>query len=130
MAFLGQAYAGKVDEIKMADAASSNNTTHNWYRKGKISSEAINALLQLLSLPETPTHDASRALDAWLGSEGIAGGSISKREMLCIKVSDSEPRTQIEEVEDSEASSDSADELEPAQHKRVSRSTASVRPLR
>jgi hypothetical protein len=54
MAFLGQAYAAKVDEIKKAGTAASNDTTHNPYGKGKISSEAINALLQQLSLPETP----------------------------------------------------------------------------
>lgn len=115
--------------------ATYNDTTHNRYGKGKVSSEAIDALLQLLFIPETPderqrfrkrlglatrwfetakalgwgvlclmpydgvstnwvesdmrlrpwhiwlelvikvnptAHDASRALDAWLGSEDLA----------------------------------------------------------
>jgi hypothetical protein len=188
MAFLGQAYAAKVDEIKTADAAVSNDTTHNRYGKGKISSEAINALLQQLSLPETPDDrqrfrkrlgratrwyqaakalgwsilclmpydkvstnwvesdlrlgpwhvwlelvpkvnpnacSASRALDEWLGSEGIAGGSISANEMLCIEASEPEPLTQIEEVEDSEAASDSEDERDA-----VSTSPAPIQHLR
>jgi hypothetical protein len=56
---------------------------------------------------------ASRALE-WLGSEGIAGGSISEKEMLCIEASEPEPLTQIEEVEDSDATSDSEDEQESA----------------
>jgi hypothetical protein len=193
MAFLGQAYAAKVDEIKKADAAVSNDTTHNRYGKGKISSEAINALLQQLSLSETPDDrqrfrkrlgratrwyqaakalgwsilclipydkvstnwvesdlrlgpwhvwlelvpkvnpnacSASRALDAWLGSEGIAGGSISEKERLRIEESKPEPLTQIEEVEDSEATSDSEDEREPARRYAVSTSPAPIRPLR
>jgi hypothetical protein len=193
MAFLGQAYAAKVDEIKKADAAASNDTTHNRYGRGKVSSEAINALLQELSLPETPDDrqrfrkrlgratrwyeaakalgwsilclmpydkvstnwvesdlrlgpwhvwlelvpkvnpnacSASRALDEWLGSEGIAGGSISEKEMLCIEASEAEPLTQIEEVEDSEVTSDSEDEREPVRHYAASTSPAPVQHLR
>jgi hypothetical protein len=189
MAFLGQAYAAKIDEIKKADAAASNDTTHNRYGKGKMSSEAINALLQQLSLPETPDDrqrfrkrlgratrwyqaakalgwsilclmpydkvstnwvegdlrlgpwhvwlelvpkvnpnacSASRALDEWLGFEGIAGGSISEKEMLCIEASESEPLTQVEEVEDSEATSDSDDERRHA----ASTSPAPIQHLR
>jgi hypothetical protein len=47
-------------------------------------------------------YSASRASDAWLGSEGITSESISKKEMLCIEAREPEPPTQVEEVEDSD----------------------------
>jgi hypothetical protein len=65
-------------------------------------------------------------LDAWLGSKGIAGGSISDKEMLCIEASEPEPLTQVEEVEDSEASSDSDEDLEPTQRNTALKSPALV----
>jgi hypothetical protein len=85
---------------------------------------------------------ASKALDEWLDSEGIGGGSISENEMFCIEASEPEPLTQIaepltqiveplaqiEEVEDSEATSDSEDEQESAQCRAASGTTIKYSP--
>ncbi|UPX10346.1 uncharacterized protein EKO05_0001010 [Ascochyta rabiei] len=42
------------------------------------------------------------ALDAWLGLEGISGGSISKKATLLIKANMPMSATQVEEIKDSE----------------------------
>ncbi|UPX16738.1 uncharacterized protein EKO05_0007125 [Ascochyta rabiei] len=42
------------------------------------------------------------ALDAWLGLEGISGGSISEKATLSIEADTPTPATQVEEIEDSE----------------------------
>ena len=42
------------------------------------------------------------ALDAWLGLEGISGGSISEKATLLIKASTLASVIQVEEIEDSE----------------------------
>lgn len=178
MAFLGQAYAEKIDEIKRLDAASSTSasTSHDRGGKGKVNSEAITALLGAVS--STPTdkpdkqqmakyrkrlhhanrwyraveklgwgilclmphdiitnswvendlrvgawdvwldlvvranpnaHSASKALEEWLGSEGITGGSISSKKTLSIEASALEPATQVTAVEDSEDDADDDD---------------------
>ena len=45
---------------------------------------------------------ASKAVEAWLGLEGIAGGPISGRQMLSIEVDALTTIYEVEEVEDSE----------------------------
>jgi len=63
-------------------------------------------------------YKASMALDAWLGSEGISGGSISEKATLSIKANTPTSATQVTEIKDSEMedSDDSGDEddVEPA----------------
>src|SRR5438105_15781624 len=56
MAVRGQAYADKMDQIRRQDAAASNDTSRNRYGKGKVSTEAIEALLPLVSSDPTPAE--------------------------------------------------------------------------
>jgi hypothetical protein len=179
MAFLGQAYAEKIEEIKRQDAASSGTiATHHRGGKGKVNSEAIVALLSAVSSAATDKPDkqqmaryrkrlhhanrwyraaeklgwgilcfmphdvvtnswveselrvgawdvwldlvakvnpnaykASKALEEWLGLEGIAGGSISGKKKLSIEASVLEPATptQATVVDDSEDDADDDD---------------------
>lgn len=194
MALLGQAYVNKIEEIKREDAAASNDTTHNRYGKGKVRTQAIEALLPLFSsaptskerdkfkrrlnrstrwyevakalgwgilclmphdavspnwvereVPVGPwnvwmtlvakinpvAHNASKALDTWLGSEGIAGGSISDKETLYMETSEPMPATQIEEIQDSEGESEgeSEEDVEPPQSQATSLPPRRSRPL-
>jgi hypothetical protein len=68
----------------------------------------------------------SRVLDIWLGSEGITSSSISEKKRLYIKESKLEPLTQIEEVEDSKATSDSKDKRKPVRRYIVLISSAPI----
>ncbi|KAJ4332498.1 hypothetical protein N0V95_009648 [Ascochyta clinopodiicola] len=193
MAFLGKAYTEKIDQIRAQDAARLNNKGNNRYGKGKVSSEAMDALLlsvitvarpqqrqrfkrrlhqalrwyeaakQLgwgmlclmphdiisnswvendLRVPFWLAHlaragrEASMALDAWLGSEGISGGSISEKATLWIEANSPAPATQVEEIEDSEMEDgedtengdDDGAEDQPSQG--PAKSPASARPMR
>lgn len=71
-------------------------------------------------------HVASTALDAWLGSECIAGGPLRKEETLRIEVEAPAIVYEVEEVQDSE------DEGQPASTRSQStqQSTQGARPLR
>ncbi|KAK7177754.1 hypothetical protein PSPO01_16195 [Paraphaeosphaeria sporulosa] len=196
MAFLGKAYTEKIDQIRTQDAVRLHNKGSNRYGKGKVSSEAMDALLLSVSTASGPqqrqrfkrrlhqtlrwyeaakqlgwgmlcpmphdvvtnswvendlrirywhiwlelvikvnpvTHKASRALDEWFGSEGIAGGSISEKETLSIEANALTPATQVEEIEDSDMeASEAGDErgVEPAPAQSTARSPAPIRPMR
>ncbi|KAF1348219.1 hypothetical protein EJ07DRAFT_62860, partial [Lizonia empirigonia] len=56
--------------------------------------------LELVVKVNPGAHKASRALDDWLGSEGISGGSISEKATLSIEANAPAPATQVEEMED------------------------------
>ncbi|OAL42728.1 hypothetical protein IQ07DRAFT_481611, partial [Pyrenochaeta sp. DS3sAY3a] len=56
--------------------------------------------LELVVKVNPVAYKASTALDAWLGAEGIAGGSISDKETLSIEADALPPVTQVEEIED------------------------------
>jgi hypothetical protein len=43
--------------------------------------------LQLVQRNSLDAYCAIQALDTWLGAEGIAGGPINDKEMLCIEAS-------------------------------------------
>jgi hypothetical protein len=197
MAFLGKAYTEKIDQIRTQDAARLNNKGSNRYGKGKVSSEAMDALLLSVTTASGPrqrqrfkrrlhqalrwyeaakqlgwgmlclmphdiisnswvendlrvpfwhiwlelvvkvnliAHKASMALDAWLGSEGISGGSISEKATLSIEANMPMLATQVEEIEDSEMEDceHGGDEecVEPAPAQRTAKSPAPVRPMR
>jgi len=72
------------------------------------------------------------ALDTWLGSEGISGGSISEKATLSIEANTLAVATQVEEIEDSEMedSEDGDDDVEPAPSCATTKSPARARPLR
>jgi hypothetical protein len=65
--------------------------------------------LQLVIQVNPNAHNASRALDDWLGLDGIAGKSITDKKTLCIEAEAPEALRQIEEVADSD---DDASEVE------------------
>jgi hypothetical protein len=197
MAFLGKAYTEKIDQIRTQDAARLNNKGNNRYGKGKVSSEAMDALLLSVTTASGPqqrqrfkrrlhqalrwyeaakqlgwgmlclmphdiisnswvendlrirfwhiwlelvvkvnpvAHKASMALDAWLGSEGISGGSISEKATLSIEANTPTSATQVTEIEDSEMEDcdDGGDEddVEPAPAQKTAKSPAPICPMR
>jgi hypothetical protein len=88
--------------------------------------------LQLVQRNSPDVYRAIQALDTWLGAEGIAGGPINDKEMLCIEASVPSLPTQVEEIRDSEdddgsVSDGSEDDEEPAA---VARSSPSAQRLR
>ncbi|UPX16739.1 uncharacterized protein EKO05_0007126 [Ascochyta rabiei] len=87
--------------------------------------------LELVVKVNLEAHKASMALDAWLGLEGISGGSISKKATLSIKANMPMLATQVEEIEDSEVedSEGGGDEndVEPAPAWKTAKSPAPVR---
>ncbi|KAF1347198.1 hypothetical protein EJ07DRAFT_34342, partial [Lizonia empirigonia] len=56
--------------------------------------------LELVVKVNPVAHKASMALDAWLGLEGISGGSISEKATLSIEANMPMSATQVEEIED------------------------------
>jgi hypothetical protein len=80
--------------------------------------------LELVKKVNPDAYSASKAFDAWLGSESIAG-SIEGKERLCIE--DEPPATtcEIEEVQDSED-----EDFAATQSQRVASSSDPPRPLR
>jgi hypothetical protein len=189
MPFLGRAYENKMAEIKEKDMAKNDDRTRNRYERGKVQTEATQALLPLVYKSCTETargsfqkrlhrasrfyeitgvlgwsflcliphdvvsnswieqslrigelriwlalvkrinpdiHAASTALDAWLGSECIAGGPLRKEETLRIEVEAPAIVYEVEEVQDSE------DEEQPASTRSQStqQSTHGACPLR
>ncbi|CAE7019912.1 hypothetical protein PTTW11_02971 [Pyrenophora teres f. teres] len=164
-ALLGQAYSKKIAQIRHNDFISSNDRTRNRYGKGPVRTEAIAALVELVSPNATEKdkqvfkrrlgqamrwylisqelgwgiltlipHDeipnrwiertlrvgqldvwmkllnkerqdicvASKALESWLGPEGIAGGPISEKKILSIEVEAPATIYEVEEIQDSE----------------------------
>lgn len=164
-ALLGQAYSQKIAQIRHSDFISSNDRTRNRYGKGPVRTEAIAALMELVSPNATDKdkqvfkrrlgqamrwysisqelgwgiltlipHDeianrwiertlrvgqldvwikllkkerqdicvASKALESWLGPEGIAGGPISEKKTLSIEAEAPATIYEVEEIQDSE----------------------------
>lgn len=164
-ALLGQAYSKKIAQIRQNDLISSNDRTRNRYGKGPVRTEAIAALMELVSPNATEKdkqvfkrrlgqamrwysicqelgwgiltlipHDqianrwierilrvgqldvwikllkrerqdicvASKALESWLGPEGIAGGPITEKKTLSIEAEAPATIYEVEEVQDSE----------------------------
>ena len=88
-----------------------NVITNSWV-ENEVRSALWPIWLQLVNRENPNACKASMALDAWLGSEGIAGGPISAKETLYIEASIPVPATQVEEVGDSD---DSSEDLESTQ---------------
>lgn len=86
--------------------------------------------LELVVKVNTAAHKASGALDDWLGSEGISGGSISEKATLSIESNALAPVTQVEEIEDSEMEDDDEDDVEPAPAQKTAKCPAPIRPMR
>ena len=72
------------------------------------------------------------ALDAWLGLEGISGGSISEKAILSIEASTPASVIQVEEIEDSEVEDGEGggDDVEPTPSRNATKSPAFARSLR
>lgn len=89
--------------------------------------------LKLVVKANPVAHKASMALDAWLGSEGISGGSISEKATLSIEADTLTSATQVEEIEDSELE-DGGDgddySVEPAPSRRTTDNPAAARAMR
>lgn len=89
--------------------------------------------LTLVAKANPVAHRASMALDAWLGSEGISGGSISEKATLSIEANTPTSATQVEEIEDSELEDgeDGDDHsVEPAPSRRTTNSPAAACAMR
>ena len=89
--------------------------------------------LELVAKVNPVAHKASMALDAWLGSEGISGGSISEKATLSIEANVPAPVTQVEEIEDRELEDGEDSDnhsVEPAPSQRTTKSPASAHPMR
>jgi hypothetical protein len=63
--------------------------------------------LQLIKKMEPDVYTASRKLDAWLGADGIEGGSIKNKEPLCIEAGPAAVVGEADEVADSDMESES-----------------------
>lgn len=74
-------------------------------------------------------HTASRALEAWLGPEGIAGGSISKKQTLSIEAEAPATIYEVEEIQDSEGD-EMEEDLEPSQSQKAPTVPLPARSLR
>ncbi|KAF1343750.1 hypothetical protein EJ07DRAFT_147965 [Lizonia empirigonia] len=69
---------------------------------------------QLVKKENPDVYTASRALEAWLGPEGIAGGSISKKQTLSIEAEAPATIYEVDEIQDSEGD-EMEEDLEPSQ---------------
>jgi hypothetical protein len=56
---------------------------------------------------EPDVYTASTALEAWLGADGIEGGSLKDKETLCIEEGSAAVVGEVEEVVDSDMDSES-----------------------
>jgi hypothetical protein len=63
--------------------------------------------LQLVKKIEPDVYTASTALEAWLGADGIEGGSLKDKETLCIEEGSAAVVGEVEEVVDSDMDSES-----------------------
>ncbi|UPX13400.1 uncharacterized protein EKO05_0003909 [Ascochyta rabiei] len=92
--------------------------------------------LKLVVEVNLEAYKASMALDAWLGSEGISGGSISEKATLSIEADTPTPATQVEEIKDSEmedgedTKNGDNDGAEDAPSQGPAKSPAPARPMR
>jgi hypothetical protein len=82
--------------------------TNSWV-ESELRVGAWDVWLDLVVRTNPNAHSASKALEEWLGLEGIAGGSISSKKTLSIEASALEPATQVTAVEDSEDDADDND---------------------
>jgi hypothetical protein len=110
------------------------NISHKWAEQ-TLRVREWHIWLQLVQRNGLDAYRAIQALDTWLGAEGIAGRSISNKEMLCIEASVPSLATQVEEIRDSEdddsdASGPSEDDNEPSAPAAVARSSLPARRLR
>jgi hypothetical protein len=64
--------------------------------------------LQLVKRIEPDVYTASTKLDAWLGTDGIEGGSIKNKEPLCIGAGPAAVVAEVEELPDSDVESESS----------------------
>ena len=110
---------------------------HRWpdRRGGLIASPHVGQLgvfLELVKRERPEICDASRALEAWLGPEGIAGASLSGKEQLSIEAGSAPTLLQVEEVADSEDEGDEEEEgvLQDPASQESNETASSQAPLR
>lgn len=85
--------------------------------------------LELAKRVNPEAHAASMALDAWLGSDGIAGKPISGKETLCIEVAAPASTLDVEEIPDTDVE-DEEDKDEDGDGESTSTSQSSAAPVR
>jgi hypothetical protein len=109
------------------------NISHKWVEQTLRVGEWY-LWLQLVQRNSPDAYRAIQALDTWLGTEGIAGGPINNKDMLCIEASVPSLTTQVEEVRDSEDDNDdssgSEDDEEPIQPATIAGSSRPAQRLR
>jgi hypothetical protein len=79
----------------------------NTWAERKLTSTEWRVWLDLVSRIQPDACTASRKLDAWLGADGIQGGSIQDKETLCIEQGPAAVVGEVEEVADSDMESES-----------------------
>ncbi|UPX13403.1 uncharacterized protein EKO05_0003912 [Ascochyta rabiei] len=110
-----------------------HNIISNLWVKNNLRIPFWHIWLKLVVEVNLEAYKASMALDAWLGSEGISGGSISKKATLSIEANTLTSATQVEEIKDSELEDgeDGDDHsVEPAPSRRTTNSPAVARAMR
>jgi hypothetical protein len=85
----------------------SDDISNTWVEK-KLTSVEWKVWLDLVRRIQPDAYTASRKLDAWLGVEGIEGGSLQDKETLCIEAGPPAVVCEVEEVADSDSEGDSA----------------------
>ncbi|KAE8852431.1 hypothetical protein PTNB73_10598 [Pyrenophora teres f. teres] len=129
-ALLGQAYSKKIAQIRHNDFISSNDRTRNRPSDALVLNESgvgwgiltliphdeianrwiertlrvgqLDVWMKLLKKERQDICVASKALESWLGPEGIAGGPISEKKTLSIEAEAPATIYEVEEIQDSE----------------------------
>lgn len=74
----------------------------NWWVERVLRVGQLEVFVSVVKRERPDLCAASKALETWLGPEGIAGGSISSKQMLSIEAEAPPTIYEVEEVEDSE----------------------------
>ena len=72
-----------------------------WIERGLLQDQ-LAVWMELVKKERQDIYSASKALESWLGPEGVAGGPISGKERLSIEAQTSAAIYEIEEIRDSE----------------------------
>jgi hypothetical protein len=74
----------------------------NWWLERVLRVGQLEVFINLVKREQPDLCAASKALEAWLGPDGIAGGPISEKQMLSIEAEAPATIYEVEEIQDSE----------------------------
>lgn len=84
----------------------------NWWIERVLRIGQLQVFIDVVRRERPNLYIASRALETWLGPEGIAGGPISGKRMLEIEAESPSVVHEVEEIQDSEDEDDLSESLE------------------